>query len=266
MMYSRRTRPSASVVICSRRALRAARAVCTTPMWSGGMSTVIRSYGSSVSPSMVRRITSGRLTCQLVALAPHLLDQHRQLELAAAADLEHVLGEPVGANSIETLPSTSFSSRARIWRVVRHLPVAARQAARCSRRTSSGASARRRRAGAAAAGSAGSVRRVADRRPRAGPATDDDVPRSGVGHVDPVDAVRRLERGHRAVQGDRPAGLDGAGRVVGLLAHDRDPLAGSNRPVAGSGRRPSAPRSRWPTRLVTSSLERVPIGVDRRCG
>ena len=67
--------------------------------------------------------------------------------------------------------------------------------------------------------------RVADR--HLGQAGDaDDVARTGLLDVDPVDAVGGLQAGHGAAQGDRAAGLDGAGRVVRLLADDDDPLAG----------------------------------------
>ncbi len=72
--------------------------------------------------------------------------------------------------------------------------------------------------------------RVADR--HLGQAGDaDDVARAGLLDVDPVDAVRGLEAGHGAGQRHRPARFDGARRVVGLLADDRDPLAGPDRPV-----------------------------------
>ena len=37
-------------------------------------------------------MTSGRRHGQLEALAPHLLDEHGELELAAAADLEGIAG------------------------------------------------------------------------------------------------------------------------------------------------------------------------------
>ena len=72
--------------------------------------------------------------------------------------------------------------------------------------------------------------RVADRH-LGQPGDADDVARAGLLDVDAVDAVRGLEAGHRAAQGDRPAGLDRARRVVGLLAHDDDPLAGPDGPV-----------------------------------
>ena len=80
-------------------------------MNSGGMSTVMRSYGSWVSPSTLAQDHLRARHLQLEALAPHLLDQHRQLQLAAAAHLERVGATRSGETSIETLPSTSRSSR-----------------------------------------------------------------------------------------------------------------------------------------------------------
>ena len=61
-MASTRMRPSESLVICSVRALRAASDAVTVPMNSGGMSIVIRSYGSWTWPSTSRSSTSGRDT------------------------------------------------------------------------------------------------------------------------------------------------------------------------------------------------------------
>ena len=54
------------------------------------MSIVIRSYGSWISPSTVAQEDLRARGGQLEALAPHLLDEDGQLELAAAADLERV--------------------------------------------------------------------------------------------------------------------------------------------------------------------------------
>ena len=72
--------------------------------------------------------------------------------------------------------------------------------------------------------------RVADRH-LGQPGHADDVARAGLLDVDAVDAVRGLQAGHGAGQGDRAARFDRAGRVVGLLADDDDPLAGPDRPV-----------------------------------
>ena len=69
-------------------------------------------------------ISGLRDTCSLEALAAHHLDQDRQLQLAAAEHLE-LLGVSVGSTRIETLPSSSFSSRSLRWREVRYCAVAA---------------------------------------------------------------------------------------------------------------------------------------------
>ena len=63
------------------------------------------------------------------------------------------------------------------------------------------------------------------------PATLDDVARARLLDVDPLDAVRGLEARHGPAERHGPAGLDGTGRVVGLLADDGDPLAGPDRAV-----------------------------------
>ena len=59
-------------------------------MNSGGMSIVMRSYGSWTAPATSCRMHLRPRDLQLVALAPHLLDEDGQLELAPAADLERV--------------------------------------------------------------------------------------------------------------------------------------------------------------------------------
>ena len=56
------------------------------------MSIVIRSYGSWIPLVGVVEDHLRAADGELVALAAHLLDQHGQLELAAAADLERVAG------------------------------------------------------------------------------------------------------------------------------------------------------------------------------
>ena len=56
------------------------------------MSIVIRSYGSWTSPPTVAQDDLRAADGELVALAAHLLDEDRQLELAAAPDLERVAG------------------------------------------------------------------------------------------------------------------------------------------------------------------------------
>jgi hypothetical protein len=55
----------------------------------------------------------GPADLELVPLAPHRLDEHRQLQLTPAGDLDD-LGRVVSPIRIETLPSTSRSSRSLI--------------------------------------------------------------------------------------------------------------------------------------------------------
>ena len=88
-------------------------------------------------------------------------------------------------------------------------------------------------------------------------------PGAGLGDVDPLDAARGLEAGHGARQRHGPAGLDRAGRVVGLLADDADALADADRAV------PHAPDGHPPDVLVgrqvrDEQLERVVGRVGRR--
>ena len=90
-----------------------------------------------------------------------------------------------------------------------------------------------------------------------------DVAGSRLVDVDAVDALRGLERRHRAGERHGPARLDGAGRVVGLLANDADPLAHPDRAV------PDPPDRHPPDVLVRrqvrdEQLERVARRVARR--
>ena len=58
----------------------------------------------------------GPADLQLVALAAHGLDEHGELQLAAAGDLDDVGRVGLGRRLIDTLPSTSRSRRSRRWR------------------------------------------------------------------------------------------------------------------------------------------------------
>ena len=62
----------------------------TTPTCSSGMSIVISSIGSCSSPSISLRDDLRLADGHLEALAPHHLDEHRQLQLAAALHLPRV--------------------------------------------------------------------------------------------------------------------------------------------------------------------------------
>ena len=90
MTNSIRVRPSASVVISSILALRSASD------WLTGADELGRDVDRDPLVRLVRLAIDlvqqhlGPRHLQLEALAAHLLDQHRQLQLAPAADLERV--------------------------------------------------------------------------------------------------------------------------------------------------------------------------------
>ncbi len=90
-------------------------------MYSGGMSIVIRSYGSWISPPTSRSRTSGR---DAVSSKP----SRRICSIRTASwssprpRTSNASLDSAGRTSIDTLPSTSFSSRALICRLVTNLP------------------------------------------------------------------------------------------------------------------------------------------------
>ena len=138
--------------------------------------------------------------------------------------------ESVGWTSIETLPRTSFSRRALIWREVTYLP----SRPPSGRGVDAEGHRQRRRVDVEARQRARVARlgdRVADRdlgQARHG----DDLAGPGLGDVHALHAVRGLEARDRPGERDHPPGLDRARGVVGLLADDGDPLAHPDGPVA----------------------------------
>jgi len=113
MTASIRIRPSASDDICSVRALRAASDAVTVPMCSGGMSTVIRSYGSWTCPSTSWSSTSGRDTWSSKP-SRRICSMSTASCSSPRPRTSNVSGEAVGRTSMDTLPSTSRSRRALI--------------------------------------------------------------------------------------------------------------------------------------------------------
>ena len=88
--YSIRTQPVEWLTICSIRPLRPASSWVTEPTCSSGTSIASRSTGSWTLPS-TSRVSDPRLAGgQLEAFAAHQLQQHDQLQLAAALDLPGV--------------------------------------------------------------------------------------------------------------------------------------------------------------------------------
>ena len=197
-------------------------------MYSGGMSIVIRSYGSWIAPSTSCRRTSGRDGGQLEALAAHLLDEDRQLELAATADLERLAR--LGRADLDRDVAEDLAVEPRLDLAAGdELALATGE----RRRVDAERHAQRRRVDVEArqrprVGRIGE--RVADR--DLGQAGDaHDVARAGLLDVHALDAVRGLEARHGPADRHGPARLDRTRRVVGLLADDGDPLTGPDRPV-----------------------------------
>ena len=88
--YSIRTQPLPWPTMCSSRPLRTASSWVTAPTYSSGTSIERRSTGSWRLPS-ISLLDDVRLAdCHLEALAAHHLDEDRELQLAAALDLEGV--------------------------------------------------------------------------------------------------------------------------------------------------------------------------------
>ena len=85
---SRRTRPEPWFTIFDILPLRRAIFSSTTPMYVSGRSMLNSSSGSLRTPSSTWVMTSGFEIAELEALAAHGLDQDRELQLAAAEDLE----------------------------------------------------------------------------------------------------------------------------------------------------------------------------------
>ena len=90
-------------------------------MNSGGMSMVMRSYGSWIAPFTSRRSTSGRETWSSKP-SRRICSMSTASCSSPRPRTSNVSGDSVGRTSIETLPSTSRSSRALIWRLVTNLP------------------------------------------------------------------------------------------------------------------------------------------------
>ena len=174
---------------------------------------------------------------QLEPLAPHLLDEDGQLELAASAHLvrvarigrvdldrrvaEHLAVEPcldlAAGQERPVAPGHRRGVDAERHPQRRRIDVEARQRTRVG----------------------GIGQRVADRHLRqAGHAHD--VARSRLADVDALDPMRGLQRGDRGDHRGGPPGLDAAIGVLRLLAHDRHALADLQRAVADPADRHAA--------------------------
>ena len=191
------------------------------------MSIVIRSYGSWISPfDRVEQHLRAR-DLQLEALAAHLLDEHGQLELAAAADLERLGGlggqdlDRDVAEDLAVQPGLDLAARSRTCPRGRE----SGEVFAPKVMLSVGSSTSRRGSGRGSAGSVSVSPIVTSGRP----ATATMSPARRLLDVDALDAVRRRQAGDRAGQRRRAAGLHGTRRC--------------RRPPRGP------PTMRWPSRI-----------------
>ncbi len=88
--YSIRAQPVPWLTICCIRPLRSASICVTTPMYSSGTSIATRSTGSFFLPVDLPRQHLRLADRELEPLAPHDLDEDRELELAATLHLPDV--------------------------------------------------------------------------------------------------------------------------------------------------------------------------------
>ena len=222
---------------------------------------VIRSYGSRVSPSTSCSSTSGRETVssnpsrRICSISTASWSSPRPRTSNASLDSE-------GRTSIETLPRTSRSRRALIWRLVTYLPSRPDSGDVFTPNVirSVGASTSSRGSGRGSAGSVSVSPIVTSGRP----ATDtmSPGPASSMSTRSMPWAVWRLVTVPLSVT-VRPGST--ACRVVGLLADDRDPLPDAQRAV------PDAPDRHPPDVVVggqvrDEQLERVARLVAGRRG
>ncbi len=115
--YSIRTQPVPWLTMCSIRPLRTARSCVTTPTYSSGTSTLIRSTGSHTLPS-ISRVT----TCGLPTVSSKPSRRISSTRMASASSprpwTSHTSGRSVSVIRSDTLPTSSRSSRALSWLAV----------------------------------------------------------------------------------------------------------------------------------------------------
>ena len=120
-MYSIRIQPVPWSTICSSRPLRSASSWMTTPWYSDGTSMVIRSIGSCSLPSTVRVTTCGLPT--VISKPSRRMISTRIASCSSPRPCtSQVSGRSVGSTRIDTLPTSSASSRLITWRAVSFLP------------------------------------------------------------------------------------------------------------------------------------------------
>ena len=122
MRYSSRTRPVPSGSMLTSSALRSPSA-CITPPWCwSSTSAVTSSIGSWRSPSTSWKHDARLGHGELVAFAAHVLEQDRQVQLAAARAPRRCRPRRCPSRAARRCDCSSRSRRSRIWRLVTNLP------------------------------------------------------------------------------------------------------------------------------------------------
>ena len=223
--YSSRTQPVEWLTICSIRPLRSASIWVTTPTYSSGTSIASRSTGSQSLPSISRVTTCG---WPAVSSKPsRRISSSRTTSWSSPRPwTSQASGRSVSWTRIETLPTSSWSSRSRIWRAVSFEPSrpASGEVLIPTTIESEGSSTVITGSGRGSSGSA----RVSPIVTSGRPATAMISPGPGLVGLDPVERLGHVE------VGDRRA-LD---RAVGAAPGDRRALA--DRPVADPAERQAA--------------------------
>ena len=203
------------------------------------------STGSCTVPSISRVTTCGLPTVSSKPSRAHLLDEHRELELAATLHLPRVRPTRSEATRSETLPTSSEWQPALDARLARQL--VARQS-RERRRVDADRHRQRRlvdRDHRERPRVVGIGERLADRHVRE-PRDGDDLAGPGLVRLDPVERLGDVELGHlRAL--DRP-----------VRAAPGDRLRLPDRPPARPGRARAGRRTGEASRLVTSACSGWP--------
>ncbi len=94
----------------------------TAPWWLSSTSTVTSSIGSCFSPSTSWNTTRGLLTASSIAFAAHVLEQDRQVQFAAAGDLEDAVFVGFLHTQRDVALQLAFAGGPQIWRLVTNLP------------------------------------------------------------------------------------------------------------------------------------------------
>ncbi len=200
--YSMRAHPLPWLTICCRRPFRSASICVTTPTYSSGTSIATRSTGSARRPSTSFVSTSGLPT---VSSKPSRRISSTRIASWSSPRpcTSQASGREVGRTRSETFPTSSASSRSRIWLAVSRVPSSTGERARVDpdrdrqARLVDGRDRKRPRVVGVGDG-------LADRH-LCEPGQSDDLARPGLLRRDAFERLRHVELGRTRVH-DRPVG------------------------------------------------------------